>query len=197
MSSQGHRNDDIAKEQTNNTVTAKEMTQARSPVAGNSSNTNSAQKRPNACTQPPPPSFKHLVRKTLTHVVVAELMSNSKKPKPTVEVVQSTKAPKNAMKTWDPRNGLSIYIDKPETNPEGLIVEYDSDFVVINDKFPKARSDTTHPKPHTPPSSGINTKTVSTSSSSPATQTTTPPTPSTCSPRTPPSSQTSAAASTS
>jgi aprataxin len=69
-------------------------------------------------------------------------MSSSKKPKITAEDVQPTSTlekAKNALKGWDPRNGLGIYIEKPETNPEGLIVEYDDDFVVIKDKFPKAR----------------------------------------------------------
>jgi aprataxin len=32
-----------------------------------------------------------------------------------------------------------VYIAHPEANPEGLVVEYDDDFVVIADKFPKAR----------------------------------------------------------
>ena len=38
----------------------------------------------------------------------------------------------------DPRDGLSIYIEHPEKNPEGRVVEYDDDFVVINDKYPKS-----------------------------------------------------------
>lgn len=37
------------------------------------------------------------------------------------------------------RNGLGIYIDTPETNPDGRVIEYDDDFVVVKDAFPKAR----------------------------------------------------------
>jgi aprataxin len=75
---------------------------------------------------------------------VAELMSAPKKPKPQptaedVEPSSTLEKAKNAIKGWDPRNGLGVYIEKPETNPEGRIVEYDDDFVVIRDKFPKAR----------------------------------------------------------
>jgi aprataxin len=69
-------------------------------------------------------------------------MSSTKKPKPTAEDVQPSSTlerTKNVLKGWDPRNGLGVYIEKPETNPEGLIVEYDDEFVVIKDKFPKAR----------------------------------------------------------
>jgi aprataxin len=63
------------------------------------------------------------------------------KPKPTAEDVEPTSAlekAKNVVKGWDPRNGLGVYIEKPEQNPEGRIVEYDDEFVVIRDKFPKA-----------------------------------------------------------
>jgi aprataxin len=75
---------------------------------------------------------------------VAELMSTAKKVKlkPTAEDVEPSSTlekAKNAIKGWDPRNGLGVYIEKPETNPEGRIIEYDDDFVVIRDKFPKAR----------------------------------------------------------
>jgi aprataxin len=69
-------------------------------------------------------------------------MSSAKKPKPTAEDVEPTSTiekAKNVVKGWDPRNGLGVYLDKPETNPEGRVVEYDDDFVVIRDKFPKAR----------------------------------------------------------
>ncbi|KAH3950999.1 hypothetical protein HBI81_087000 [Parastagonospora nodorum] len=72
-----------------------------------------------------------------------ELMSISKKskPAPTAEDPQPSSAlsrAKNAVKGWDPRNGLGVYLDKPETNPEGRVVEWDEQFVVIRDKFPKA-----------------------------------------------------------
>jgi len=70
-------------------------------------------------------------------------MSVSKKSKPAPTADDSPPASalsraKNAVKGWDPRNGLGVYLDKPETNPEGRVVEWDDDFVVIRDKFPKA-----------------------------------------------------------
>lgn len=37
------------------------------------------------------------------------------------------------------RDGLGIYIQYPERNPEGRVIEYDDEFVVIQDKYPKAR----------------------------------------------------------
>ena len=43
------------------------------------------------------------------------------------------------LQTLNPRNGLGIYLESPETNPEGRVIAYDDDFVVINDKYPKAR----------------------------------------------------------
>ncbi|KAI8932097.1 hypothetical protein NX059_010982 [Plenodomus lindquistii] len=68
-------------------------------------------------------------------------MAGSKKAKP----IPASDAPsgplqkaKSAIGKLDPRNGLGVYIQAPETNPEGRVVEYDDDFVVINDKFPKA-----------------------------------------------------------
>jgi aprataxin len=67
---------------------------------------------------------------------------SSKKPKPTAEDVQPRGPPdkaKNLVKGLDPRNGLGIYLKSPETNPDGRIIEYDDDFVLINDKYPKAR----------------------------------------------------------
>ena len=51
----------------------------------------------------------------------------------------SKKATKHS-KGWDPRDGLGVYIETPETNPEGRVLEYDDDFVAITDKYPKARS---------------------------------------------------------
>jgi aprataxin len=62
-------------------------------------------------------------------------MSSSKKPKPTT----AEPLPKPAVRGFNARDGLGVYIAHPETNPEGLVVEYDDDFVVIADKFPKAR----------------------------------------------------------
>jgi aprataxin len=62
-------------------------------------------------------------------------MSSSKKPKATAP----EQPPKPAVRGFNARDGLSVYIAHPEANPEGLVVEYDDDFVVIADKFPKAR----------------------------------------------------------
>jgi aprataxin len=71
-------------------------------------------------------------------------MSSCKKPKPTaddaLEPPSALTKTKNVLKGWDPRNGLGVYIEKPETKPEGLVVEYDDEYVVIRDKYPKARS---------------------------------------------------------
>lgn len=70
-------------------------------------------------------------------------MASSKKAKPTAApAVGSLKAfdkAKKSFKNLDPRNGLAAYLEHPDTNPEGRVVEYDDDFVVIRDKFPKAR----------------------------------------------------------
>jgi aprataxin len=70
-------------------------------------------------------------------------MSQSKKPKPTAvpaeDAPETPKEARTAVKRFDPRDGLGVYVDKPEDNPEGRVIEYDDDFVVINDKYPKAR----------------------------------------------------------
>lgn len=63
-------------------------------------------------------------------------MSSSKKPKATVAAEQP---PKPVARGFNARDGLGVYIANPEANPEGLVVEYDDDFVLIRDKFPKAR----------------------------------------------------------
>lgn len=60
---------------------------------------------------------------------------SSKKPK----AIAPEQPPKPAVRGFNARDGLGVYIAHPEANPEGLIVEYDDDFVVITDKFPKAR----------------------------------------------------------
>ncbi|CAN9256999.1 unnamed protein product [Alternaria alternata] len=71
-----------------------------------------------------------------------ELMSQTKKPKPpTIPAADGPGLVEKATKTvkrWDPRNGLGVYIESPETNPENKVLEYDEDFVVITDKYPKA-----------------------------------------------------------
>ncbi|KAH9877813.1 hypothetical protein J1614_003030 [Plenodomus biglobosus] len=90
---------------------------------GNNSGLSSS-KRPNA-SQP--------------DITVTELMAGSKKAKAIFDVPSgSLDKAKKAVGKLDPRNGLGVYIDHPEANPEGRVVEYDDDFVVINDKFPKA-----------------------------------------------------------
>jgi aprataxin len=70
-----------------------------------------------------------------THNAVTELMS-AKKLKPATEPAEAPSKP--VKRGFDARNGLGLYIEHPENNPEGLVVDYDDDFVVINDKFPKA-----------------------------------------------------------
>lgn len=62
---------------------------------------------------------------------------SAKKPKPTPKSAEA--APKPVKQGFDARDGLKVYIEHPEKNPEGLVVEYDDEFVVIRDKFPKAR----------------------------------------------------------
>ncbi|KAL6151655.1 aprataxin-like protein [Exserohilum turcicum] len=64
-------------------------------------------------------------------------MSHAKKPKSTSRPPDT---PKKAAvsKPWDPRNGLGLYIENAAANPEGRVLEYDEDFVVITDKYPKA-----------------------------------------------------------
>jgi aprataxin len=64
-------------------------------------------------------------------------MSHSKKPKATAPAPSEPSKP--AARGFNARDGLGVYIEKPEANPEGLVVEYDDDFVVIRDKYPKAR----------------------------------------------------------
>lgn len=72
--------------------------------------------------------------------------ARAKKPRPSDSPSDSpeqsskstyTKA-KTAVGFSDPRDGLIVYIEHPERNPDGRVVEYDDDFVVIRDKFPKA-----------------------------------------------------------
>jgi len=76
-------------------------------------------------------------------------MTGAKKPKnDPLPPPPPTHKPK-ANKTGDFRDALSLYIEHPETNPEGRIVEYDDEFVVINDKFPKS-SYASHSRPTNP-----------------------------------------------
>lgn len=57
---------------------------------------------------------------------------------------RTSSQPSSSHNNFDARDGLGIYIKYPERNPEGRVVEYDDDFVVIRDKFPKARYATSH-----------------------------------------------------
>lgn len=95
------------------------------------------QKRTNACKRHWPTQQ----RKRSLNSLVTELMSSAKKPKHIPTPPQPPLKPTmlNQAKKWiDPRDGLGVYIDHPEKNPEGAVVEYDDDFVVIQDKYPKA-----------------------------------------------------------
>jgi aprataxin len=71
-------------------------------------------------------------------------MSNAKKSKSKSPPIPAEDAPNSSSSLknnpFNARDGLGIYIEHPELNPEGRVVEYDDDFVVINDKYPKARS---------------------------------------------------------
>jgi aprataxin len=70
-------------------------------------------------------------------------MSHSKKPKTSTisnaDGLNITEKARKVAKRFDPRDGLGVYIESPETNPENKVLEYDDDFVVITDKYPKAR----------------------------------------------------------
>lgn len=70
-------------------------------------------------------------------------MSSSKKPKPST-IPADDIPPQSKPRAFDYKDGLGVFITHPEKNPEGKVIEYDDDFVVINDKFPKARSVTLH-----------------------------------------------------
>jgi aprataxin len=63
-------------------------------------------------------------------------MTNAKRAK--TDPAPSIKPPAKRKYPMDYRDGLALYLAHPEKNPEGLVVEYDDEFVVIRDKFPKA-----------------------------------------------------------
>ena len=87
-------------------------------------------------------------------------MSSSKKPKPST-IPADDIPPQSKPRAFDYKDGLGIFITHPEKNPEGKVIEYDDDFVVINDKFPKARS--IHPLLSFPKSHSNDEKTAYTS----------------------------------
>ncbi|RMZ71155.1 hit domain-containing [Pyrenophora seminiperda CCB06] len=105
-------------EQTYEAITAEDIAGTEPPSPAQPEVDAASQKRPNAFT---------------------ELMSQSKKTKSSTVPAADASSKSNAVLTNSgPRDQLFFYIDKPELNPEGRIVEYDDDFVVINDKYPKA-----------------------------------------------------------
>ncbi|XP_014554020.1 hypothetical protein COCVIDRAFT_106030 [Bipolaris victoriae FI3] len=118
-----NNNHDLSAEQPRDAITAEEINGTETPNEPQPTMDAGPQKRPNAFT---------------------ELMSQSKRPKPPPSGIAATDSPSTTKqdaktsKRWDPRNGLGVYIETPETNPEGRILEYDDDFVVITDKYPKA-----------------------------------------------------------
>lgn len=121
--------------QPHSAITAEENDATESPNRPQPAINTASQKRPNACT---PASSRPTQQATSTYHTVTELMSHAKKPKSTSRPPDT---PKKAAvsKPWDPRNGLGLYIENAAANPEGRVLEYDEDFVVITDKYPKAR----------------------------------------------------------
>jgi aprataxin len=71
-----------------------------------------------------------LIGKSKAHKKIVTENTNKSKP---------SSRPSSGSKKFDARDGLGIYIQHPERNPEGRVIEYDDDFVVIQDKYPKAR----------------------------------------------------------
>lgn len=113
-------------EQHHDPILAEEIEGTSEPHASAKSTTS---KRTNACMFDKIPNNAN----NNSNDSVTELMA-AKKPKPT-----PSPASQPVKRGFDAREGLGVYIAHPEKNPEGLVVEYDSDFVVIRDKFPKAR----------------------------------------------------------
>jgi aprataxin len=162
--------------QVHEAMTAEELAQAAEPNATEQTTDTATSKRPNACKSSSP----HTTTPPQLTAPVTELMSAAKKPKPDATSTSPAKETKEKANPIFGRDGLWIYIDHPEKNPEGRVVEYDDDFVVIRDKFPKARyaqpfplyksckHRRTNPKLTTP---------ACTSSSSPERKTTNAPTP--------------------
>ncbi|KAF2651414.1 HIT-like protein [Lophiostoma macrostomum CBS 122681] len=67
-------------------------------------------------------------------------MSATKKPQPKPKPASPTPPSiQHATKrTFDMRDGLGVYIEHPELNPEGLVISHDPSYVVIRDKYPKS-----------------------------------------------------------
>ncbi|KAL8949305.1 MAG: hypothetical protein Q9222_004577 [Ikaeria aurantiellina] len=70
--------------------------------------------------------------------VVTELRSPSKKP--SVKTSKSRSAPKaaHAADTYSRRAGLGAYTQAPESFPSSRIIQYNDEYVTINDMFPKS-----------------------------------------------------------
>ncbi|KAL4968391.1 DNA 5'-adenosine monophosphate hydrolase [Aspergillus stella-maris] len=67
------------------------------------------------------------------------LSSKTKQPKPSSSSGLAKGTAKQApKKSYNPRDGLGAYIEKPETYPPNVVVYHNADFVVIHDLFPKA-----------------------------------------------------------
>jgi aprataxin len=66
-------------------------------------------------------------------------MSNTKKPKPKPKPSKPSDPLATVFKhKFSTRDGLGVYTEHPEKNPEGRVLEWDDDFVVIQDKYPKS-----------------------------------------------------------
>ncbi|KAL6703535.1 aprataxin-like protein [Coniothyrium glycines] len=117
------RTDDFSKKEAHDVTSTDEITgEGSGSSAQTNETTHVSKKRPNAFTELM--SSRPRKYKSVT----------TPKAKSTNTLGQAVEA----FKSSDPRNGLGVYIERPETNPEGRIVEYDDEFVVIRDKFPKA-----------------------------------------------------------
>ena len=61
----------------------------------------------------------------------------AKKSKPTPEPTSLPGKP--TRRAFDPRDNLGLFLQHPEKNLDGLVIEWDDEFVVVADKYPKAR----------------------------------------------------------
>ncbi|KAF2727866.1 HIT-like protein [Polyplosphaeria fusca] len=60
-----------------------------------------------------------------------------KRPKPTTPAPSPSRKKKKTP-TFNPRDGLGTYITSPSSHPLSRVLEYDDEFVVINDMYPKS-----------------------------------------------------------
>ncbi|RAL04764.1 DNA 5'-adenosine monophosphate hydrolase [Aspergillus ibericus CBS 121593] len=68
----------------------------------------------------------------------AELLSPKPKQPKHSDPSSSKVAPSKKRAFGGPRDGLGVYIEKPESFPSNVVVYYNENFVVIHDMFPKA-----------------------------------------------------------